>query len=60
MPKDLLFRKDAAKALNLDPRTMEKREIIKPIGTIKIGDREFDVYDKAGIEELTGKKIESK
>jgi hypothetical protein len=60
MSKELVFRTAAAEALGIDPRTMEKRGEVRPIGTIKIGNppREFDVYDLEGIQALTGKELD--
>jgi hypothetical protein len=53
MPKELVFRSALKQISGQDPRTVEKSEIVEPIGYIEIGKRKFAVYDKAGIDKLT-------
>jgi hypothetical protein len=53
MVKELIFRRSAAEALGIDPRTLSKYKVATPIGVIEIHGRKFEVFDKAGIDQLT-------
>ena len=60
MALDLIFQTEAANMLGLDKRTLQKRQTIAPIGHIRIHDRIFPVYDRAGIETVTKEAQEQK